>query len=106
MRAALGSPQQLDLRDPRSLAASGRHETEAVRNKYRRKAEDAKRQHAIDHPDYQYYCAMIIDPILRFKWIFHVIFKGDVQHALGIALSEVIRRGIWSLFCVEKRADR
>ncbi|KAK3700397.1 hypothetical protein LTR37_016008 [Vermiconidia calcicola] len=29
-------------------------ETEAVRNEYKRKAEDAKRQHAIDHPGYQY----------------------------------------------------
>ena len=29
-------------------------ETEAVRAEYKRKAEDAKRQHAIDHPGYQY----------------------------------------------------
>jgi hypothetical protein len=28
--------------------------TEAVGNEYKRKVEDAKRQHAIDHPDYQY----------------------------------------------------
>ena len=29
-------------------------ETEAVRNEYKSKAENAKRQHAIDHPGYQY----------------------------------------------------
>lgn len=48
---------------------------------------------------------MILDPILRFNWIFYVIFKDDVQHStlvsFCIALSEVIRRGIWSLFRVE-----
>ena len=52
-----------------------------------------------------YYIAMILDPILRFNWIFYAIFRSDIQHSalmsFMIALSEVFRRGIWSLFRVE-----
>ncbi|KAG8529635.1 uncharacterized protein KY384_005115 [Bacidia gigantensis] len=52
-----------------------------------------------------YYLAMIIDPILRFNWIFYAIFANNFQHSAVlsflVALSEVCRRGIWSLFRVE-----
>ena len=52
-----------------------------------------------------YYGVIILDPILRFNWVFYVIFANDRQHAsivsFLIALSEVIRRGIWSIFRVE-----
>ena len=52
-----------------------------------------------------YYVAMILDPILRFNWIFYAIFRHDVQHSallsFFVGFSEVCRRGIWSLFRVE-----
>ena len=52
-----------------------------------------------------YYAAMIIDPLLRFSWILYIIFQGDVQHSaivsFVVALLEVGRRGMWSIFRVE-----
>lgn len=52
-----------------------------------------------------YYTAMVIDPILRFNWIFYPIFTGDVQHStivsFLVATSEVLRRGMWSVFRME-----
>lgn len=52
-----------------------------------------------------YYTAMVLDPILRFNWIFYAIFSGDVQHSAFLSflvgLSEVLRRGMWTLFRVE-----
>jgi len=52
-----------------------------------------------------YYAAIVIDPILRFNWIFYAIYGHDVQHstkvAFLVALSEVCRRGMWQLFRVE-----
>lgn len=52
-----------------------------------------------------YYAAMIIDPILRFNWIFYAIYTHDLQHSticsFLVALSEVTRRGIWTAFRVE-----
>ncbi|KAL8656396.1 MAG: hypothetical protein Q9226_002674 [Calogaya cf. arnoldii] len=52
-----------------------------------------------------YYVAMAIDPILRFNWIFYVIFGKEIQHSallsFIISLSEVGRRGMWTLFRVE-----
>jgi xenotropic and polytropic retrovirus receptor 1 len=52
-----------------------------------------------------YYAAIVIDPILRFNWIFYAIFGNDVQHSallsFFIALSEVCRRGMWTIFRVE-----
>ena len=52
-----------------------------------------------------YYCAMVIDPILRFNWIFYAIFRHQVQHSailsFMVSLSEVCRRGIWTIFRVE-----
>ncbi|KAI0459942.1 EXS family-domain-containing protein [Xylaria acuta] len=52
-----------------------------------------------------YYVIMVIDPILRFGWIFYAIFTHDLQHStltsLLVSLSEVIRRGMWALLRVE-----
>jgi xenotropic and polytropic retrovirus receptor 1 len=52
-----------------------------------------------------YYLAMIIDPILRFNWIFYIVYTHDLQHSsiasFLIAFSEVSRRGMWTLFRVE-----
>lgn len=52
-----------------------------------------------------YYIAIIIDPIIRFNWIFYAIYTSDSQHSsvvsFGVALTEVLRRGMWTLFRVE-----
>jgi hypothetical protein len=52
-----------------------------------------------------YYGAMVIDPILRFNWIFYSLYTHDLQHStivsFLVAFSEVTRRGIWTLFRVE-----
>jgi hypothetical protein len=52
-----------------------------------------------------YYAAMILDPILRFNWIFYSIYTHDLQHStlvsFFVAFSEVTRRGIWVIFRVE-----
>lgn len=52
-----------------------------------------------------YYAAMIIDVVVRFNWIFYAIFFHDIQHSalmsFIIAVSEVSRRGIWTIFRVE-----
>lgn len=54
---------------------------------------------------YWYYLAMLLDPILRFNWIFYTIYTQDLQHStivsFLVALSEVSRRGMWTLFRVE-----
>ena len=48
---------------------------------------------------------MILDPILRFNWIFYAIFSGELQHSallsFFVSFSEVCRRGVWTLFRVE-----
>lgn len=52
-----------------------------------------------------YYAAMIIDPILRFNWIFYSIYTHDLQHSslvsFFVGFSEITRRGMWTLFRVE-----
>lgn len=52
-----------------------------------------------------YYLAMVIDPIIRFNWIFYAIYTHDVQHntvaSFLVGLSEVTRRGMWTAFRVE-----
>ncbi|KAL8898259.1 MAG: hypothetical protein Q9207_006801 [Kuettlingeria erythrocarpa] len=52
-----------------------------------------------------YYTAMALDPILRFNWIFYVIFTNSLQHSallsFMVSLSEVLRRAMWTLFRVE-----
>lgn len=70
-----------------------------AKNRYLRKTL-AYRDHA-----WWYYGAMIIDPILRFNWIFYIVIPLGSQHStivsFLIALSEVFRRGVWTLFRVE-----
>lgn len=52
-----------------------------------------------------YYAAMVIDPIIRFNWIFYAIYWQDLQHSsivsFFVAFTEVLRRGMWQLFRVE-----
>ncbi|KAK4225028.1 EXS family-domain-containing protein [Podospora fimiseda] len=52
-----------------------------------------------------YYIIMVVDPILRFSWIFYAIFTHDTQHStivsFMVAFAEVFRRGIWALLRVE-----
>ena len=52
-----------------------------------------------------YYMAIIIDPILRFNWVFYAIFASDIQHSaflsFAIGFSEICRRGLWILLRVE-----
>jgi hypothetical protein len=52
-----------------------------------------------------YYGAMVLDPILRFNWIFYPFFTHDTQHSslasFFVAFSEVTRRGIWVILRVE-----
>lgn len=48
---------------------------------------------------------MIVDPILRFNWIFYAIFAKELQHSailsFLVGFTEICRRGIWTLFRVE-----
>jgi xenotropic and polytropic retrovirus receptor 1 len=57
------------------------------------------------HQTWIYYAAMIIDPILRFNWVFYAIYANDLQHStfisFAVGLSEVLRRGMWTVFRVE-----
>lgn len=52
-----------------------------------------------------YYFIMVVDPILRFAWIFYAIFTHNKQHStivsFMVAFMEVSRRGMWALFRVE-----
>lgn len=52
-----------------------------------------------------YYVAIVIDVIIRFNWIFYAIFTNDIQHSaflsFAVSLSEVCRRGVWTIFRVE-----
>jgi hypothetical protein len=52
-----------------------------------------------------YYAAMILDVVVRFNWIFYAIFIKNIQQSallsFMISLSEVCRRGVWSIFRVE-----
>jgi hypothetical protein len=54
---------------------------------------------------YWYYTAMVLDPLLRFNWIFYAIYTQDVQHStivsFLVSFAEVTRRGMWTLFRVE-----
>ena len=49
-----------------------------------------------------YYIAMVADSLLRFNWIFYVIFASNIQHSTAVSffinLSEVFRRWIWAFF--------
>ncbi|KAK8112141.1 uncharacterized protein PG998_008598 [Apiospora kogelbergensis] len=52
-----------------------------------------------------YYTIMVIDPILRFAWIFYAIFTHNTQHSTAVSFllgfAEVTRRGMWALLRVE-----
>lgn len=52
-----------------------------------------------------YYVAMVLDVVIRFNWIFYAIFASDMQHSavlsFFVSLSEVFRRGMWTIFRVE-----
>jgi hypothetical protein len=52
-----------------------------------------------------YYFIMVVDPTLRFAWIFYAIFTHNTQHStivsFMVAFMEVTRRGMWTLFRVE-----
>ncbi|KAL8791151.1 MAG: hypothetical protein Q9195_006048 [Heterodermia aff. obscurata] len=52
-----------------------------------------------------YYAAMVLDPILRFNWIFYALFRAEMQHSallsFALSLAEVLRRAVWTLFRVE-----
>ncbi|EPS34451.1 hypothetical protein PDE_09415 [Penicillium oxalicum 114-2] len=52
-----------------------------------------------------YYCAIVLDVVIRFNWIFYAIFSHEIQHSaflsFFVALSEVLRRGVWSILRVE-----
>ncbi|ROT38953.1 EXS-domain-containing protein [Sodiomyces alkalinus F11] len=52
-----------------------------------------------------YYVIMVVDPVLRFAWIFYAIFAHNRQHStivsFLVAFAEAFRRGIWALLRVE-----
>lgn len=52
-----------------------------------------------------YYAAMLLDVVVRFNWIFYAIFIKNIQQSallsFMVAVSEVCRRGVWSIFRVE-----
>ncbi|CAK7271965.1 Xenotropic and polytropic retrovirus receptor 1 [Sporothrix epigloea] len=52
-----------------------------------------------------YYIIMVVDPILRFSWIFYAIFTHDTQHnsicSFLVSFAEATRRGMWALIRVE-----
>ena len=52
-----------------------------------------------------YYAVMVVDPTIRFSWIFYAIFTHNRQHSTLVSflvgLAEVLRRGVWALFRVE-----
>ncbi|KAH8701764.1 putative signal transduction protein Syg1 [Talaromyces proteolyticus] len=52
-----------------------------------------------------YYVAIVIDVVIRFNWIFYAIFINDIQHSASlsffVSLTEICRRGIWTIFRVE-----
>lgn len=52
-----------------------------------------------------YYVIMVVDPILRFSWIFYAIFTHNAQHSTIVSflvgVAEVTRRGMWALIRVE-----
>lgn len=52
-----------------------------------------------------YYAAMIFDVVLRFQWVFYVLFPKQIQQSaitsFCIAIAEIIRRFIWIFFRME-----
>lgn len=60
---------------------------------------------AFDSQKWMYYSIIVIDPVLRFGWVFLAIFSRNIQHgsvvAFFVAFVEVTRRGLWTIFRVE-----
>ena len=60
---------------------------------------------ALENHKWMYYTIIIVDPILRFGWVFLAVFSRSIQHgsivALCVAFLEVTRRGLWTIFRVE-----
>jgi len=56
-------------------------------------------------PVWLYYVILVVDPLLRFNWVFYAIFTYNTQHStmvsFGVALVEVVRRAMWLLLRVE-----
>jgi xenotropic and polytropic retrovirus receptor 1 len=56
-------------------------------------------------PVWLYYLIMVVDPLLRFSWVFYAIFTYDAQHStivsFLVAFAEVSRRGMWTIFRVD-----
>ena len=54
---------------------------------------------------FPYYIGLVLDPILRFSWIFYAIFRSSRQQgaalSYAIAFAEVLRRFMWNFFRVE-----
>lgn len=52
-----------------------------------------------------YYMAIVVDVILRFQWVFYVLFPNNIQQSaitsFLIAIAEIIRRFIWIFFRME-----
>lgn len=52
-----------------------------------------------------YHVAIVLDVIIRFNWIFYVIFINDIQHSAFLSfivnVTEICRRGVWTIFRVE-----
>ncbi|KAL9065984.1 MAG: hypothetical protein Q9157_007299 [Trypethelium eluteriae] len=52
-----------------------------------------------------YYLAMLLDPLLRFTWIFYAIYSHDLQNSaltsFVVALAEIFRRSLWVIFRIE-----
>lgn len=49
-----------------------------------------------------YYLAMIIDPLLRFNWIFCILFiEHSTVASFSISLTEILRRWLWAFIRME-----
>ena len=52
-----------------------------------------------------YYFAMVVDPLIRFNWIFLIVLSDELQRSAMtpfiISLTEILRRAFWALFRVE-----
>ncbi|KAK5951119.1 Xenotropic and polytropic retrovirus receptor 1 [Knufia fluminis] len=63
------------------------------------------RDHLAYRRKWVYYAAIVFDIVLRHQWILYAIFTEDLQHSSAVsffvALAEVLRRGVWTLFRVE-----
>ena len=48
---------------------------------------------------------MVIDPLLRFNWVFYVAFPVELQHSallsFFVSFSEILRRAMWAVLRVE-----